>query len=112
MPAPAVIVQLVELFHRNADLYAAPAFSAVAARHRLIDPFFAALGWDGPARRLPPWKGLVSNRPCLGWRGGEHGRVARSLCTVMSLVNVRRTCGRGAGLQVSVFCGRFRAIAL
>jgi hypothetical protein len=46
MPAPAEIVQLVELFQRNYDQYCAPSFSETAVRHQFIDPFFAALGWD------------------------------------------------------------------
>lgn len=46
MPAPAEIVQLVELFERNYDQYHSPAFSETAVRHQFIDPFFAALGWD------------------------------------------------------------------
>jgi hypothetical protein len=46
MPAPAEIVQLVELFERNYDQYRSPAFTEAAARHQFIDPLFAALGWD------------------------------------------------------------------
>ncbi len=46
MPAPAEIVQLVELFEHNYDQYRAPAFTEAAVRHQFIDPFFAALGWD------------------------------------------------------------------
>ena len=46
MPAPAEIVQLVELFERNYDQYRSPAFSETAVRHQFIDPFFLALGWD------------------------------------------------------------------
>jgi type I restriction-modification system DNA methylase subunit len=46
MPAPAEIVQLVELFERNYDQYRSPAFSEAAVRLQFIDPFFAALGWD------------------------------------------------------------------
>ena len=46
MPAPAEIVQLVELFQRNYDQYRSPAFTEAAVRHQFIDPFFAALGWD------------------------------------------------------------------
>ena len=46
MPAPAEIVQLVELFERNYDQYHAPAFTEAAVRHQFLDPFFLALGWD------------------------------------------------------------------
>ena len=46
MPAPAEIVQLVELFQCNYDQYRDPAFSEAAVRHQFVDPFFAALGWD------------------------------------------------------------------
>ena len=46
MPAPAEIVQLVELFERNREQYRSAAFSETAVRHQFIDPFFAALGWD------------------------------------------------------------------
>lgn len=46
MPAPAEIIQLVDLFQRNYDQYRSPAFSEAAVRLQFIDPFFAALGWD------------------------------------------------------------------
>jgi hypothetical protein len=46
MPAPAEIVQLVELFEHNYDQYHAPAFTEAAVRHQFLDPFFLALGWD------------------------------------------------------------------
>jgi hypothetical protein len=46
MPAPAEIIQLVELFERNYDQYRNSAFTEAAVRHQFIDPFFAALGWD------------------------------------------------------------------
>ena len=46
MPAPAEIVQLVELFQRNEEQYRSPAFSEAAVRHQFVDPLFAALGWD------------------------------------------------------------------
>ena len=36
MPAPAEIVQLVELFERNYDQYRSPAFSETAVRHQFI----------------------------------------------------------------------------
>jgi len=46
MPAPAEIVQLVELSERNYDQYRDPMFTEAAVRHQFIDPFFLALGWD------------------------------------------------------------------
>ena len=46
MPAPAEIIQLVELFERNYDQYRDSTFTEAAVRHQFIDPFFAALGWD------------------------------------------------------------------
>jgi type I restriction-modification system DNA methylase subunit len=46
MPAPAEIIQLVELFGRNYDRYRNSAFTEAAVRPQFIDPFFAALGWD------------------------------------------------------------------
>ena len=44
--APRAILELVERFARNADLYRSPSYNETQARRELIDPFFAALGWD------------------------------------------------------------------
>ena len=43
---PQAILDLVELFDRNIDLYRSPSYNETQARREFIDPFFAALGWD------------------------------------------------------------------
>jgi len=43
---PQTILDLVERFSSNADLYRSPGYNETQARREFIDPFFAALGWD------------------------------------------------------------------
>jgi len=45
MDAPRVIVELVEHFARNADVYRRN-LNETEVRVQFIDPFFEALGWD------------------------------------------------------------------
>ena len=44
--ARQAILDLIERFARNVDLYRSPSYNETQARHEFIDPFFAALGWD------------------------------------------------------------------
>ncbi len=46
MPAPAVILQLVERFEANRDSYRSGGYNETQTRREFIDPLFAALGWD------------------------------------------------------------------
>jgi len=46
MPAPQIILDLIERFERNLDAYKAGSYNETQARHEFIDPFFEALGWD------------------------------------------------------------------
>ncbi len=46
MPAPPEIVELVERFARNQEMYRAPSYNETQVRREFIDPMFAALGWD------------------------------------------------------------------
>ena len=46
MPAPQIILDLIERFERNQDAYKSGAYNETQARHEFIDPFFEALGWD------------------------------------------------------------------
>ena len=46
MSVPSQVVELVERFHRNRDLYKRPAYKEARVRVEFIDPFFEALGWD------------------------------------------------------------------
>ena len=48
---PQTILDLVERFDRNSDLYRSPSYNETQARREFIDPFFAALGWDVDNRR-------------------------------------------------------------
>ena len=43
---PQAILDVVERFARNVDLYLSPSCNESQARHEFMDPFFAALGWD------------------------------------------------------------------
>jgi len=46
MPAPQIILDLVERFERNRDAYKSGAYNETQVRREFIDPFFEALGWD------------------------------------------------------------------
>jgi len=46
MPAPQIILELIERFDRNLDAYKSGAYNETQTRHEFIDPFFEALGWD------------------------------------------------------------------
>jgi predicted type IV restriction endonuclease len=46
MPAPQIILDLIERFERNLDAYKAGSYNETQVRHEFIDPFFEALGWD------------------------------------------------------------------
>ena len=73
MPAPAEIVQLVELFQRNEEQYRSPAFSEAAVRHQFVDPLFAALGWDVNNTQgfAEQYKEVVHEDKVHGGFGGE-----------------------------------------
>jgi len=45
-PVPATVVELVERYAHNADLYNRPTYNETQVRREYIDPFFEALGWD------------------------------------------------------------------
>jgi hypothetical protein len=46
MNAPLSIIQLVDYFHQQIDLYKGSGLNETQTRIQFIDPFFAALGWD------------------------------------------------------------------
>lgn len=46
MPAPPIILELVERFERHLDDYKSGAYNETQVRREFIDPFFEALGWD------------------------------------------------------------------
>jgi hypothetical protein len=46
MPAPPIIVDLMERFERNIDAYKSGSYNETQVRREFIDPFFEALGWD------------------------------------------------------------------
>jgi predicted type IV restriction endonuclease len=46
MSAPAKILELVDLFRRNADAYHAPQYNEAMVRQEFINPLFKSLGWD------------------------------------------------------------------
>ena len=46
MPAPQIIIDLIERFERNSDAYKSGAYNETQVRREFIDPFFEALGWD------------------------------------------------------------------
>ncbi len=46
MSVPSQVVDLVERFQRNRDVYTRPDYKEARARVEFIDPFFEALGWD------------------------------------------------------------------
>jgi hypothetical protein len=46
MPAPAKVLELIEVFERHADEYTSPDFKEVMLREPFINPLFKSLGWD------------------------------------------------------------------
>ena len=46
MPAPQIILDLIERFECNLDDYKSGAYNETQVRREFIDPFFEALGWD------------------------------------------------------------------
>jgi len=46
MPAPQIILELIERFERNREAYKSGAYNETQVRREFIDPFFEALGWD------------------------------------------------------------------
>jgi len=46
METPQVVLDLVDRFECNRDVYRSNAYNETQARHEFIDPFFKALGWD------------------------------------------------------------------
>jgi type I restriction-modification system DNA methylase subunit len=46
MPAPQIILDLIERFERNLEAYKSGSYNETQARREFIDPFFEALGWD------------------------------------------------------------------
>ncbi len=46
METPQVVLDLVDRFECNRDVYRSNQYNETQARHEFIDPFFKALGWD------------------------------------------------------------------
>lgn len=46
MPAPQIILELIERFERNLEAYKSGNYNETQVRREFIDPFFEALGWD------------------------------------------------------------------
>jgi predicted type IV restriction endonuclease len=46
MPAPQIILELIERFERNEETYKTGSYNETQTRHEFIDHFFEALGWD------------------------------------------------------------------
>jgi predicted type IV restriction endonuclease len=46
MTAPTKVLELVDLFRRNADAYLSPHYNEAQVRQEFINPLFKCLGWD------------------------------------------------------------------
>jgi hypothetical protein len=46
MSAPQKVLELIDLFRRNADAYDAPQYNEAMVRQEFINPLFKRLGWD------------------------------------------------------------------
>lgn len=46
MSVPQKVLELVDLFRRNADAYHAPQYNEAMVRQEFINPSFKCLGWD------------------------------------------------------------------
>ena len=51
MPAPAIILELVERFERNLAAYKSGSYNETQVSREFLDPFFKALGWDANNRQ-------------------------------------------------------------
>ena len=51
---PAKIEELVERFDQNKDQYKSPSYNETELRVELVNPFWAALGWDVDNRSGQP----------------------------------------------------------
>jgi hypothetical protein len=46
MSVPQKVLELIDLFRRNADAYHSPHYNEAGVRQEFINPFFSCLGWD------------------------------------------------------------------
>jgi len=46
MPAPKKVLELIERFERNRDVYCSSEYNETQLRREFLDPLFKALGWD------------------------------------------------------------------
>jgi len=46
MPAPQIILELIDRFERNIESYKSNGYNETQVRREFIDPFFDVLGWD------------------------------------------------------------------
>ena len=46
MPAPPIVLSLVEKFHEHIDQYKSGRYNETQVRREFVDPLFTALGWD------------------------------------------------------------------
>ena len=51
MTAPDLILELVERFDRQREVYRSTDYNEARLRREFLDPFFSALGWDMDNRR-------------------------------------------------------------
>jgi predicted type IV restriction endonuclease len=51
MSTPPKVLELVNLFQRNADVYHAPRYNEAMVRQEFINPFFKCLGWHADTNR-------------------------------------------------------------
>jgi len=71
--APQQIVDLVERFRHNLDLYHRPDYNETQVRIEFIDPFFEALGWDVHNKRgVSPRYQEVIHEASVRVRGSVH----------------------------------------
>ncbi len=78
MPAPQIVLDLVERFECTRDAYKSPAYNETQLRREFLDPFFEALGWD------------VNNRQgyAEAYKDVIHGRCQGS-CRIFKLLLLR-----------------------
>jgi len=75
MPVPPQVIEVVERFDRNLDLYKRPSYKKARVRFDFIDPLFEALGWDvrNVQRHSEQYKGVVHEESV---RVGEEARAS------------------------------------
>jgi len=68
MPAPQEVIDLIERFARNRDVYRSHGYNETETRREFIDPLFKALGWDIDNEQGYAEARAISEAKVIGYR--------------------------------------------